>query len=242
MLPKKLKNDAIVEALCELRFDTSTLPELAIGRLIDKSPIKAAPARLPAADIPGPLRQASPDFRYQPWYELKGETGQLMRVGPNMISYHRTGQYVGWSTFRPEIERAIAALYEGIESFQVARIGLRYVNALRKDVHHIGAFHDLRVQIDVAGNKHLGPTMLQIVEEQKTGPFHIRTSIASPDFVQGVLPGVTAVVDVDVATPTNVALKGKDDVLEWVDNAHTYEKKAFFRLFPPALLEQLTEE
>jgi hypothetical protein len=34
-LPKKLKDDAIVEAVFELRFDSSTLAEVFLGRIAD---------------------------------------------------------------------------------------------------------------------------------------------------------------------------------------------------------------
>jgi hypothetical protein len=37
-LPQKLKNDAIVEAIFEIRFDTSTILEVLIGRLADLVP------------------------------------------------------------------------------------------------------------------------------------------------------------------------------------------------------------
>jgi len=36
--PEKLRDDCIVEAICELRFDTSELAEVVVGRLTDAAP------------------------------------------------------------------------------------------------------------------------------------------------------------------------------------------------------------
>ena len=70
-IPQKLKHDAIVEALVEIRFDASTIPEVLLGRLADHEPWKGFDQRrLPAYEIPAPIRQADANLRYNPWFEL----------------------------------------------------------------------------------------------------------------------------------------------------------------------------
>jgi len=39
-IPKKLKHDAIVEAVVEVRFSTTTIPEILFGRLSEYGPWK----------------------------------------------------------------------------------------------------------------------------------------------------------------------------------------------------------
>ena len=103
-VPKKLKNDAIVEALLEVRFDMATMPEILFGQLADYERWKGfKQGRLPVYDIPAPLREADPNLRFQPVFELSSEQ-RFVRVGPQVISYHRTMPYVGWDRFRPELE------------------------------------------------------------------------------------------------------------------------------------------
>lgn len=58
-MPDRLKIDAIIEAICEVRFDMATTPEVLLGRLVDYRPWQDfVQRRMPAHDIPEPLRQA----------------------------------------------------------------------------------------------------------------------------------------------------------------------------------------
>ncbi len=240
-LPKKLKNDSIVEALCELRFDAPAIPEIAVGRIMDKLASMGKPKRLPTADIPEPIREAAAQLRHQPWYELRHDDGPLIRVGPNLISCHRVGRYVGWERFEPEIAGTIRALYEAIDAPKVSRIGLRYVNALIPDLHLIKDVHDLLLQIRVANDGYRGPVLLTLLNENSEA--HLtQTRIASPRFAAGVPGNACAIVEVDVSTPAEVSFADIGDVLKWVSAAHDFEKAAFFRLFPPDILQALKEE
>ena len=60
-LPKKLKTDAILEAVFEIRFepDPSLVSEILFGRFADADEWRAfRQVRLPAADIPASIRRA----------------------------------------------------------------------------------------------------------------------------------------------------------------------------------------
>src|SRR2546427_129180 len=111
-IPAKLKQDAIVEAIFEIRFDTSTIPEVLLGRLADYAPWKAfEQRRLPAYEIPDPVRQVDPNLRYTPVFELQHAAGQRsVRIGAHVLSYHQLAPYVGWPAFKPELIRAIQGL------------------------------------------------------------------------------------------------------------------------------------
>jgi hypothetical protein len=70
-IPAKLKNDAIVEALVELRFDMPTggLPEIFFVRLAQNPAWKDFEQRmLPAFHIPPVVRQSDENLRYQPYF------------------------------------------------------------------------------------------------------------------------------------------------------------------------------
>jgi hypothetical protein len=70
-IPAKLKHDAIVEALLEVRFDMTTASEILFGRLADWPSWKDfEQGRMPAYELPDFLRQADPNLRYQPLFEL----------------------------------------------------------------------------------------------------------------------------------------------------------------------------
>ena len=65
-IPRKLKHDAIIEALLEIRFDmAATIPEVFFGRLVDHVSWKGfEQRRLPAYQVPAALRQADANWRY----------------------------------------------------------------------------------------------------------------------------------------------------------------------------------
>jgi uncharacterized protein (TIGR04255 family) len=90
-IPAKLKDDAIVEAVLEVRFDMTTIPEVLLGRLADCPSWKGfEQGRMPTYEIPAFLRQADPNLRYQPVFELhNAEKNRTVRIGDHVLSYHR---------------------------------------------------------------------------------------------------------------------------------------------------------
>jgi hypothetical protein len=68
--PKKLKNDAIAEALCEVRFEceeSGSLPEIVVSKLAEFDPWRHfQKVRLPAYDIPPSIRSQVPHLRACP--------------------------------------------------------------------------------------------------------------------------------------------------------------------------------
>src|SRR2546426_10312114 len=104
-VPRKLKNDALVEALLEIRFDTPTIPEVLLGRLADHAAWKGfQQRRLPIAEIPAAIRQTDRNLRYSPLFELADpERNRLVRIGEHVLSYNQLRPYVGWTVFSAEL-------------------------------------------------------------------------------------------------------------------------------------------
>src|SRR6266513_2687614 len=113
-IPVKLKQDAIVEALLEIRFATPIIPEIFFGRIAEHASWKGfTQAQMPAYNLPAALRQADPTLRYHPVFSLVEAAGRrAVRIGPQVLSYHRNMPYVGWEKFKPELEDAISGLFE----------------------------------------------------------------------------------------------------------------------------------
>ena len=118
--------DAIVEALFEIRFNSSVLSDLIVGRLSSLWP-KATPVRLPTADIPLPVRQQDPGLRFMAVIELhNAKAGRVVKVGEQVISYHCTGAYPGWPAFRKELmEDFVGQVINNVGGFKATRLGLR---------------------------------------------------------------------------------------------------------------------
>lgn len=246
-VPKKLRDDAIIEAVCLLQFQTQELPEVIIGRLTDGSQWAGfTPSRLPLADVPAPIRTSDPNLKFQPIFELKNPDGsRIVRIGETVISYHVVGvkNYSGWDKFSGELHDAFKTLFEKLQKPEVKRISFRYINALEEHRHHISDVQQLSIDVLVKNKKLDGPINLNFIEYD---PLRITTTrIAHPNFVVspgGALPkGTKVIIDIEVTTPDQFSATDLIEVMKWIDVSHTFEKNAFFRLIPVEITEKLKE-
>lgn len=245
-IPKKLRDDAILEAVCQVRFASPELPEVIVGRLsdlVDKAEYVAT--RLPIADIPAPIRQATPAFRHQATLELRNKDGaRIIRIGEDVLSVHVAGvrRYPGWSVFQGFLRSSFTGLFEKLQNVECKAISFRYINAVTRDRHALSDVHQLNLEIKVNSIALTGPVNLNFVVEQ--GKEHlVTTRIAHQQFVQGDLPeGTSAIIDVEVSTGPEYRASSVDDLMNWVEDAHSHEKTAFFSLIPNKVLSTLVEE
>jgi uncharacterized protein (TIGR04255 family) len=244
--PKKLKKDAIAEALCEVRFEceeSTSLPETVVSKLAEFEPWRQfAKVRLAASDIPASLRSQVPNFKNQPLLVLREENGpRQAKIGANVMSYHRLAPYPGWATFKPEIDSAVDYLFRSFQSFRATRLGFRYVNVFTEADHGITAVTNLNYSVNVAGEELHDPQNLNY-RLVRSDDHIVQIRIASPEFVSGNITGkVQVLADVDVFTPHNFELTDADAAKRWIEDAHTYEKEEFFKLFTEKMKQRLVE-
>lgn len=244
--PKKLKEDAILEALCELRLQAPpNIPEeVVIGRLIDCGPWKDWQLkRLPNSDIPYAIRQAEEGLRYQPTVELRKDGGdRLVKVGPSSFSYHFVGNYPGWDVVKRELDEAVEALFLRISGLTVKRLGLRYVNGMDSERHRVNSVADLDLSVCVGGEtveSSLNLNFARVSSDVHT----VMTRVASKEFVKGQLGGsVSTVIDIDVFTPSSFESSDQNQIKGWVEQAHDFEKDAFFALLSDEHVDYLREQ
>lgn len=243
-IPKKLQNDAIIEAVCQLHFSSSNLPEIIIGRLSDvDSADEFNITRLPASNLPYEMRSSDINLQFQPIMELtRKDKTHLIRFSEKVISYHLTGSgsYIGWEAFRAELLKTFRNLFDKVDVSEVFSISFRYINAIVENKHHLSDIHDLNFKAIVKEEALTCPVNLNFIVQNDE--HHLTTTrIAHCDFVQGILPkGTNAIIDVEVSTPKfKFKVNNIDDVMQWVDVAHQFEKDAFFKLIPDEVIKKL---
>jgi uncharacterized protein (TIGR04255 family) len=243
-IPSKLKDDSIVEAICEIRFECKELPEIVLGRLSDCNQWgKYNTKRLPVANIPEAIRIQDANLRFSPVIELLHKDGHdRIRIGGNVISLHIAGKYCGWEKYKGQLDTLFACLFEKLSHVNISRIGFRYVNALTSARHQINVVNDLKINITAGGNQLEGQVNLNYLLGYS--PNHIAmTRIATTNFVDGpLLKGASVIVDIDVFTPPGIKMADVDEMKLWTKDAHKYEKIAFFSLFSDESLKNLVEE
>lgn len=241
-LPEKI-TDAITEALFEIRYEApSVLPESTLIHLADTPAWKDfQQSRLPAYEIPANLRSLEPNLKFQPLLQLvsQGDEPISVRIGPNVLSFHRVKKYVGWARFKPELEAMVDRLFDVARGISVSRLGLRYLNAFSAERHGVSSITDLDLSVVVAKEQlsnYVNVNFLEAVE----GVGECVVRVATPNFVNGSLPADTTLfVDVDVGSSRGVTFQDKAQVKDWLVRAHDAEKEAFFHLLKPETIEKL---
>jgi uncharacterized protein (TIGR04255 family) len=246
-LPKKLRHDAIVEVTFEVRFDRdqASVAEVIFGRLADAAEWHGfVQRRLPTADIPDALRRTDPNLRYQPAIELINPQGiKLVRIGPQVLGYTLRPPYPGWDkSFGAEVERVIDTLFKVVPKVSVTRLGLRYINAFRSDLHGITGIEKLNLRIIVDS-----VPLTEALNLNYTVPVSEDTNcvvrIATKDFAQGSIPeNTTALADLDVFTKEPYKSEDIQQIKDWKEFAHIAEKRQFFRLLTDDTIRNLREE
>lgn len=241
LIPKKLKFDAIIEALLEMRFSTTTQSEFLFVRLAEHPSWKGfSQARLPAYGIPENIRQIDQNLRFQPTFELLEPSKQrAVRIGPSVISYHLRKPYVGWPEFSQELRGMVDRLFESAEGLTVSRLGLRYINAFSPSLHGIRGIGDLDLSITVAG----APVESNVNVNFSSQAFpqtNAAVRIASPEFFVA-LPEIeaTALADIDIFTREGFEATNRKSIYDWLELAHAAKNEEFFCLLAPETISSL---
>lgn len=241
----KLKHDALVEALVDIRFETpQSIPEeLVIGRLADREQWSSwNMRRLPTSEIPSAIRQVEAGLKYQATVELTDpENRAAVKIGANILSIHLLAPYPGWSEFKSRIEEALTDLFKRLPGVRIVRLGLRYVNAFEAERHGIIGVEDLDLQVLLAGED-LGPSINLNFRKDRSENHAIMTKVASVDFVHGKLSkSATVIADIDVFTPREYSESNHSSVMKWIEQAHDFEKDSFFALLTDSQIKELSE-
>jgi uncharacterized protein (TIGR04255 family) len=240
-LPRKLKKDAVAEALLEVRFDTPELGELVVGKLASYDSWKSFPSnRLPLANVPAAIRQADPNFAYQALLERRDPAGtRIVKIGDRVFSYHALPPYPGWEVLEPELFRAIEFVFGAIDSFVATRLGLRYLNVLTPG-HSVRSAEDLNFSVQVAGRSLDAPLNLNYLRIR--GEQHQAMSrIASKEFVQSPAANLSVLLDIDLFTSPEFRSADVAQATRWISRAHELLKEEFFSLLTNELKEKLVE-
>jgi uncharacterized protein (TIGR04255 family) len=165
--------------------------------------------------------------------------GRTVRIGPQVLTYHCLAPYVGWDKFQVELKDVVEWLFSQISDLTVRRMGLRYMNALRPDLHGISSVLYLDLTLTVADERVSGNVNINFTSTV-SGDTLCTVRIATPEFIQGPIPPNTSLyVDVDVFTKEAFRSTDQAEVIAWINNAHTAEKQHFFRLLTDQTIREL---
>lgn len=239
MIPSKLSKDPIVEALFEIRFQSTVkavsnlLPAFLYTEL--KNDFEA-PERLPIAEFPEEFIALDPNLKYQPRLRMRGAKFSML-IGDSSIVLSCPRPYVGWNKYKKMLTSLLLIIKETKLISVVDRFSFKYVNVLEADkvdeqfslvkfVSKIGPY-DL--------TKHLSSTKSEIREEGLINIIEVQSNAVitlpnSKETMKGLLLNVDTIND----NPG----KFWDMSEQLIEAAHTMEKKMFFCFLPDEVIKK----
>ena len=132
-LPIKLDKQPFLDANFEVRFESAgAASEILPGYLFGKLEGAVQVVRLPAAEIPRPIREQDPALRYQSLFKLDWDRYSLS-VSDRSLSLGCKPPYPGWTDFKGKILELADYLGEsrGADVIKtIERYSLRYINLI----------------------------------------------------------------------------------------------------------------
>ncbi|WP_396621904.1 TIGR04255 family protein [Marinobacter sp. W-8] len=228
----KLSNDSIVEALFELRFNsTFAMPSSAFAGLLYSKLRSEYPKfeELPAASVPEDVRTKDPRFRYSPTHRLTGDNYSVS-VGESVCVVSCRKPYGHWEHFKPKIESVLNEVKEIGVVESVERTGLRYINIIPNGVDPKAQFSNLQFVASLA-DLDLCEYMTSIRTEIPSGRFvNIVTVSANGEAVSSdnrdSVRGLIFDIDTICKGPL---LDFWSEVSDLLEEAHAVEKEIFFK-------------
>lgn len=241
-IPVRLQREPLLEALWEIRFKSAkaSVFELLLGMiykaLSDKYPNIV---RLPAADIPTPVKEFDAALRYAPRIRLEGGN-YAVQIGERSVSLSCRRPYPGWERFSKEIQILVDVLRGTALIEHLERFSLKYVDLI--ELEQPPDLSCLNVELKLG--------WLRV----DTRPVQLRSEIEDQDLIhivqifspaQVVLPGDQRLSGVllDIDTIRSLEKGGSWDVMiNCLDEAHSASKRMFFELLTTETIEKLEPE
>ncbi|WP_080564287.1 TIGR04255 family protein [Achromobacter xylosoxidans] len=243
-VPTNLSKVPLVDALFEMRVDAPvSLAVVLPGVLLSGTvPGEVAVERLPIADIPEPVRQATPELRYQPTMRIRLKDASVA-LGDRVVVIGARGAYPGWTAF----QRQISILLDRIQATSyvkaVERYSLKYVDLIEEIS---GQNYDDRVKLSILiGGERKVNGAYQLRGEIKEAPATHVLTVAAPATVQNPEIGFDKtgmVIDVDsivTCDPPIQMVEFRENLSEWLTSLHDGNKRLFFSMLTDLAIDSM---
>ena len=236
-LPKKITPCPIIEAVVEIRFNSTLPKETIIGLFYSKVKSElSAPRDMAIMKLPSDIREQDKNLQNQPYYEFRKEN-LLVRLGPKVLVISNVKEYLGWQSFFSFIKKIVdyANSIELISSIE--RVGVRYINFFPENI--IGRLNvELKLNNELSNEKKV-LVRIEDVEDNVTRVLNISNSAQmkkSGETAQGT------VIDIDCVQSSIKDPISQSNIIDKIDIAHTMEKEYFYRILTKDFIKTLNPE
>jgi uncharacterized protein (TIGR04255 family) len=226
MSANQLKNPPIEEAVCEFTFASPAQQfDLTVPGRLKVHPSMAEYSGEPQSQniqIISPNQAPTIEFRVQ---FPTAERTRLVSIRRNTLAISVLRPYEGWAKFKPRVERALDAYFEAISQFEVARIGVKYVNRIvipKAGTDPAAVLTVLPAEGKISDARLSNFT--QFTEFVRADGIKVLVTQAS---LQPKAPNTTEyLLDIDVIWDQHV-LGSRNDIIAMAEKLHTIEGEAF---------------
>ena len=135
MLPKTLEREPLVDAAFEVRLNSAQpLADILPGFLLHDLDQATKVIRLPAAEIPFPMRKDDANLQFAPIQRIEIE-GFSILVGDRNIIVSCKLPYPKWPNFKPVILDVMSRVAKVDLSGFIERYSIKYVNLIQAPTH-----------------------------------------------------------------------------------------------------------
>jgi uncharacterized protein (TIGR04255 family) len=243
-LPKKITPDSIINAVVEVKYESKVPFELLIGLLFpvfdDSYTYTAKPLKNPSALIINPMQELAMNLGGQ---SLLYNDKISIRLLPSAFVFSCLGKYIGWDLFRAEIEKVLKIIGNTGYVIKWNRLGLRYITEyLKTDLKDCTKFSFTFGFPEVQSLS----TTFHNEFEYKGAKVIMNLNNKIPTVRQQeinktleVVP--SSIIDVDVIKDP-LSLEKVEEIMDVMEEVHTYEKEVFFTLLTEDFLKTLHPE
>lgn len=239
-LPKLLRDCPLIDALIEIRFETTLNPSVvfAVVYALLREEFKGPVINLPLLQIPEQVRLLDPNLKYKPLYRIDGD-GIILQIGPDVICVSSQKPYVGWDRLSGVCVNIINKMISGGVITGVTRLGHRYVNFFEKNITE-----ELAVTFGVLDGYELRGKLIRydLVDGNFTNVMQFSDTAEYKMPLSGQIQR-GSLIDIDTSRDYGFDKKFFiNHMREELDLSHMSEKKLFYAMLKERFIQSLNPE
>jgi uncharacterized protein (TIGR04255 family) len=235
-IPKRITPCPIVEAIVEIRFETSFPSDAIFGILYTKLSEKYKNyEKLPILQMPEFIRLQDPELKYQPYYKLLDDNFWV-QIGSNVISISNVETYAGWDTFSQRVKEVIRYLSDSKIVTKITRFGIRYIDFFKLDI-----FEKINLKITLNENLFLAERISfqsSIIKDNSLINLQISNNV---NVSMNGIDSMGSIIDIDTYV-NDLGLNFLNQENDILEISHQKEKELFFEILDEKFLESLSPE
>jgi uncharacterized protein (TIGR04255 family) len=243
---KQFPNPPLVEAVCEIRFDSNNpwdaaLPGFLYQKIKSKFPerdtVREGYVEFSLNTKGGEKPEIAHSENELPRF-LNSEKNVFVILRKNTLSIHNLKPYIGWKKFLPIIMSVIKAYNEVTKSSKIKRIGLRYVDKIifeNKKYIKLSEYFNFRPQFseEIAQEEKIVAVQAGIIVNEGSGLVKIRLNNIAEKETDKIF-----LLDVDYFKEGDIQ---QAKIKTWLAKAHEKLEKIFLGSLTEKTIEKFTK-